>query len=357
MRPALRAAITAGSIVLVTAIALAVRSLTAYGVFTDVTPNFSGSCKAVATPDGPGDILIDAPSGLAFVSVTDRRARAAGKPSPRDGIYVFALKDSAPHLRKLAGTPSDFHPYGISLSRDSHGQVTLFAINRRASGENSIETFGVPAGAAKLDHLGSIESDELVDPESIAALDGERFYVTNTHATVSSFGRWLDDMLVLPRANILYFNGYTFRVVATALNTPRGVAASPDGNYLYVAEAYNRRLMAFSIGQLSGALQEAGNLAVPANLDHLAFDAKGHLWLAGQPKAFAMADYRADPLRPAPSEVFDVVLSAGLPQAATPVYVNAGGQIGGASTAAVSGDRLLIGSAYDRKILDCTMAQ
>jgi arylesterase/paraoxonase len=350
MRPIFRAVVTAGAIVAVTAIALTVRSLTAFGVFTDVTPGFSGTCKAIATTDGPEDIVID--GDFAFISAFDRRKSNSG-----DGLYVISLKDPAPHPRKLAGTPGDFHPHGISLFRDSHGQVTLLVINHRSDGRHSIESFAVPPGAPKLVHLGSIESDELTSPNAIAALNAEQFYVTNDHATRSSVGRMLDDDLVLPRANLLFFDGIRFRVVANDLNYPSGAAISPNGQYLYIAEAYNRRLTAYAINPISGRLDEAGNLAIPSNLDNLRFDAKGHLWLGSHPNAIAMAAYRADASKPSPSEIFEVALSDGIPQAATPVYIDKGGQIGGSSVAAVSGDRLLIGSPLDRKILDCRMAR
>ena len=114
MRPAVRAAITAGSIILVTAIALAFRTLTAFGVFTDVTPGFAGVCTAINGVEGPEDIAIDDKLGVAFISAADRRAKANGRPSPQDGLYVLAL-NGAGNLAKLSGTPADFHPHGISL--------------------------------------------------------------------------------------------------------------------------------------------------------------------------------------------------------------------------------------------------
>src|ERR1700759_3125757 len=101
MRPAARAALTAGSVVLVGLLALGVRTLTAYGVFTDVTPGFAGTCKPIPTASGPEDIAIDETSGFAFVSAMDRRAkRLTGHPSKDDGLYVFKLSDAAPHLTK-----------------------------------------------------------------------------------------------------------------------------------------------------------------------------------------------------------------------------------------------------------------
>ncbi len=356
MRPATRAAITAGSIVLVAAIALTFRTLTAAGVFSDVTPGFAGSCSAIRGVAGPEDIVIDEKLGLAFVSATDRRAGLRGKPSAQDGLYVLALNGAA-NLVKLAGTPADFHPHGISLYRAANGDVTLMAINHRRDGTSSVDSFDVVAqgGTVKLHETGSIEGGQLVSPNAIAAVDRDRFYVTNDHTSRSAFGRTLDDFLLLPRANILYFDGSLFHVVANDLNFPSGAVLSPDGKYLYVSEAFNRRLTTYTRDEMSGALQAVGALAIASNLDNLRLDGSGNLWVGSHPKAFAMATYRSDPAKPAPSEIFRVTLSNDIPQSAATIYANMGDEIGGASVAAVSGQRMLIGSPLDNKVLDCRM--
>ncbi|HUO88399.1 MAG TPA: SMP-30/gluconolactonase/LRE family protein [Rhizomicrobium sp.] len=357
MRPAARAAATAGTLVLIAALALAFRSLNAFGVFTDVVPGFAGSCTAIPTAPGPEDIAIDETSGFAFISAMDRRARAAGRPSPSDGLYAMALAGPA-HPARLAGTPADFHPHGISLVRTPDGQLTLMAINHRAGGANSVDVFDVAVkdGAVRLSEIASIQSGQLVSPNAIAAVDRSRFYVTNDHTSATALGRMLDDLLLIPRANILYFDGEVFHVVARDLVFPSGAALSPDGGHLYVTEAYERRLTTYAREPFSGALTAAvDTLAIPSNPDNLRFDGAGNLWVGSHPKALAMAVWRSDPSRPAPSQIFKVTLADGIPKSAIAVYTNAGGEIGGSSVAAVSGRRMLIGSPFDTKILDCRM--
>jgi arylesterase/paraoxonase len=257
-------------------------------------------------------------------------------------------------LRKLAGTPSDFHPHGISLYRAPDGTATLMAINHRSDGRHSVDIFTVKSPTA-LEETGSIQGGQLVSPNAVAALDSQRFYVTNDHASETHFGRQLDDDLVLPRANVLYFDGNFFRVAANDLAFPSGAALSPDGRYLYVGEAYGRRLTTYERSQLSGALTEVSELAIPTNLDNLRLGADGVLWVGSHPKAFAMTAWRGDASKPAPSQIFKVTLKDGIPQSATAVYGNLGGEIGGSSVGAVSGHRLLIGSPFDDHILDCAM--
>jgi arylesterase/paraoxonase len=357
MRPTIRAALSAISIVTIVALALGARTLTAYGVFTDVKPGFAGRCHAIDGVTGAEDIVIDKTLGVAVISASDLRARLNGRPSTQDGLYVLKLNGPS-HLSKLSGTPSDFHPHGISLARARDGTLTLFAINHRSDGTSSIASFDVTMtdGEIRLREIGNIEGGELVSPNAIAAVDRERFYVTNDHTSRTHLGRMLDDWLILPRANVLYFDGAIFRVVAERLNAPAGAVLSPDGRFLYVSEAFNRRLDTYARHDFSGALDAMGTLAIPSNLDNLRFDDRGRLWVGSHPKLFAMGAFFADPAKPAPSQVFRVALSDGVPQAATPVYSDLGQGIGGASVAAVLGQRLLIGSPLDAKILDCTMA-
>ena len=357
MRPAVRAAITAGTIAVVAAIALTFRSLMAFGVFTDVVPGFSGVCAAIPTANGPEDIAIDHTSGLVFISALDRRAKSAGHPSKADGIYVFSLSDKPARPRRIAGAPSDFHPHGISLYRGPDGALTLMAIDHRSDGTHSVDMFTVigAGAAASLIETGSIKSGLLISPNAIAAVDAERFYVTNDHTSATPFGRTLDDDLVLPRANTLFFDGNIFRPSLDRQVFPSGAAVSADGRYLYIGESYNRRVTAFSRNPFTGELTEIGELALPTNVDNLRLDATGNLWAGSHPKAFAMAAWRADPSSPAPSQIFKITLENGVPKEAVAVYTNLGGEIGGSSVGAVSGHRLLIGSPFDTKILDCTM--
>ena len=67
-----------------------------------------------------------------------------------------------------------------------------------------------------------------------------------------------------------------------------------------------------------------------------------------------MNDPNADPHRRAPSQVFRVSVSDGVPQQAEQVYGNDGGEIAAASVGASAGNRLLIGSNLDSKLLSCT---
>jgi arylesterase / paraoxonase len=353
MRPAIRSALTASVLVAVVAVGAAVRTLNAYGVFTPATPNTAGDCRALPTEPGPGAVAIDDKTGLVFVAVMDRRARDAGTPSSKDGLYVLQ-PGTVSRLERLSGTPRDFHPAGIALVRDANGLV-LMAIDHRSDGTHSIEIFSIAYEkiTVSLRSIGSIAGGALTSPSAIAAIDRDHFYVANDHGSTSAFGRALEDYLLLPRANIVYFDGMFFRPAIGGLSSPAGLALSPDGRTLYATETYGRRLDTFSRSPISGVLEQEGTLDIPSGLGGLGFDEHGNLWIASQPSAFALARFRADPKSPAPSQVFKVALVNGIPQTATPAFADDGGSIGGASAVAVSGTTMLVGASLDDHVLDC----
>jgi hypothetical protein len=356
MRPVRRAALTAATLVVATLVALTFRSLNAYGVFTDVTPGFAGTCTAIPIASGPEDIAIDKASGLAFISSMDRRAFASGKPSAQDGLYVMALVGPA-HPVKLAGAPSVFHPHGIALVRDAGGLV-LLAINHRKDGTSSIETFTVALKpTVKLVNIGSVEGAQLTSPNAIVAVDRQHFYVANDHGGSGALDTLLEDILVFGRGDVLYYDGILFHEVADHLAFASGLALSPDGRHLYVTETNARRLDSYLRNPVSGQLDSDGTLEIPSGVDNVHFDDAGGLWVGSHPKGLAMAAFRSHPDRPAPSEIFKVSLDgAGVPQSASVVYANMGEQIGGSAGATVTGNRMLIGGPLTDHLLDCRMA-
>ena len=82
----------------------------AAGVFTmaPVTPGPAGSSPSLP---GPGDFEIDAAHNAILVAASDRR-----HPGRAGRHLSLKLDDPGAAPLKLAGTPADFHPHGISIS-------------------------------------------------------------------------------------------------------------------------------------------------------------------------------------------------------------------------------------------------
>jgi hypothetical protein len=322
------------------------------GVFNRFEPVSPGVCRVLASIPGPEDFAIDPLHRVMFVSSADRRAPAAG-----DGLYLVGLDDpKAPPVR-LAGTPPDFHPQGISLYRGPDGEV-LFAINRRSTGANSIETFAVSFadGTATLTSQSSIAGGLLVSPHDIFAISPNQFYVSNDHVTHTALGRFAEDYLLWPHADLLFFNGSGFRIAVQRIASPSGILVSPDLSHVYLASANERRLIAFSRNIFSGDLSEVGALSIPARLDKITRAANGDLIVAGQPSLLKARAFAGDPGKPAPSSVFRVSLGPdGAPRDYRTIYANEGAEIGAAGSAALQDGHLFIGAGLDRKLLDCAI--
>ena len=351
-----RIAITT-SVVLVAGIGLlAARTMMMAGVFDEVKP-VARTCKTLTDVTGVEDIAIDAKDGLVFLSATDRRAIAQGRPSKADGIYTAALAHPEAGFARLAGAPEIFHPHGISLFRASDGSLTLMAVNHLTDERSAVDIFEVAksAGGVKLNETGDIQGDKLIHPNDVAAVGKAQFYVTNDHGSRTSIGMTLEDYLTLPRANVLYFDGTMFREAASGLVFANGINVSPDGNHLYVAESTARRVQTFKRDPFSGKLTPENAFAFPSGPDNIDVSGEGDLWIAGHPKMFGLVTYASDPSRPSPTEIFHVRVSGGIPQSAEPVYVNSGREIGAGSVGATSGKNLFIGSIFDPKILECAL--
>lgn len=324
---------------------LAGRAIWANGVFASVPTGFLGSCKILTGVPGVADIA--SANGVTFVSVSSARG-----PHPQDGIYVVS---PAGKMTRLSGAPKDFHPRGIGIFRSPDGSgIFLMAVNRHNTGRFSIDSFEVtnPKTSPALMAQGTVGGGLLTDPQDVAPLGPGTFYVSNGSAK-ERLVRWLASWGVMPGSNILYFNGMTFRAVVEGVYGARGLAMTPDGAHVLVAGLTTRSLTALRRDIFTGNLTEAGSLTLPAAPDKISLDGAGEAWVAGHANLLHWRKFAADTHARAPSQIFRVSLSGGVPQEATQVYGDDGKQIAAASVGAASGKRLLIGSSLDSKLLDC----
>lgn len=347
-----RIAVVAGAVVVVGAVGLVARTMMMAGVFDAVKP-VALACKALPGVTGAEDIAIDRKSGLLFASASDRRATG----SKADGIYTLSLARPEGGFAKLAGTPSVFHPHGISLFRAADGSLTLMAVNHLAPDHHAVDIFEVTVadGIAKLNEIGDIQSDKLIHPNDVAAVGKAQFYVTNDHGSVTPTGMQVENYLLLPRANVLYFDGAVFKEAASGLVFANGIAVSNDGRHVYVAESTARRVKTFARDPFSATLAQESSLDMPSGPDNIDVAPDGTLWVAGHPKMFDLLAYADDPSKPSPTEIFRLATKDGIPQSAAPVYANAGPEIGAGSVGAVADGTLFIGSIFDPKILQCRL--
>jgi arylesterase/paraoxonase len=341
--PLAKSGLTWAAVIAAVALFFAVRYQMVEGAFNSLTQIAPGACRAIAVGlHGPEDFEIDAGHNAILVSALNRRAV---KPNgdPHDGLYLLKLNDPEAAPVKLAGTPLDFHPHGISLYRDVNGAETLMVIDHKPAGRQMIEIYGLSydGETPKLSAQTAVQGGLLVSPNDLAAIAPDQFYVTNDHVTATRLGRFAEDYLLWPHADVMLFNGTSFRIATQRIALPNGVAVK--GEYLYVAAMNERKLLAFHRQEFFGDLDPIGSLSIPARLDNINLDPAGDLIIAGQGK-------------PGSAQVFKVKLGRdGVPQSYETIFSDNGHALAGASSANIYGGHLFIGSARDIKMLMCDM--
>ena len=336
------------ALVIVAAISALVRGVWVNGLFSTVKPGFSGTCRTVA--DLPGVQDMEAAGSSLFLSVGSARG-----PGPKDGIYAMPLSGGAPV--KLSGAPKDFHPRGIGLYRDpGAGTLLLFAVNHRASGRYSVDSFEVkdPDSHPALAAQGTIEGGLLINPQDVAVAGPNFFYVANGTAGKNPLIHGLQTYGIIPGGNVLYFNGTSFSQVADGLYGTRSLMLTPKGDHLIVGGLLSRSLTSFTRETFTGALTETDTLILPGAPEKLGIDSFGQMWVAGHANLLDWHAMTGDSSKRASSQLLRVRLMNGVPQAVEQVYGNNGSELAGASVGLPATNRLLIGSSLDNRLLDCT---
>ena len=308
-----RIAITVSAMLVVLLLAASFRFLQSQGLFASVPEYTPAACRAVSGIGAVADIAVDR-TGNVYLAGSD-------------GIYVY---DGGKAVR-LPGTPKNFHPATLALGDDGAIDV-LF----RQDGVWEMSVFGV-SKARDVKELGRLSADTLSDPAAVVTLSAGRFYLVNKHASHTAFGRWLDDTFLIPRANVRYFDGMKFVTVAERLNSPAGMALSPDGHHLYVAQELPRSLASFSRNEFVGGLDHAELYSLPGAPRKITVAPDGSLIVAAWPRVGAGAVYR-------------VRVEGGVPVAADLLYASKSEEI---TAAAEAGGHLLIGS--QKRLIDCRL--
>ena len=348
------------------AVVLAVMSITmwrflaAAGYFTAIKKEVTAQCSAIPSPPGPEDIEIDRARGLAFVSAYDRRLLNSGATAARGGIYVIDLTAPVEHwqLRPVtAMEPVAFNPHGISLYHGADGMERLFAVNHPAEGQHSVDIFDVAADGT-LTLVRSVTDPLLVSPNDIVAVGPESFYATNDHGTSNATKAMIDDLLLSRNANVVYYDGSTMSQAADLLSFANGINKSADGKTIYVAESLGLSLHIYARDEETGKLTPKDFTQLGTGLDNIDVLEDGALLIAAHPKITSFISHAGDAAELSPSQVLRVELAGegGGGKAGT-IYLNLGQEISGSTVAAGWRDLMLIGNAFEPKILVCEQSK
>ncbi|MBW1813499.1 MAG: hypothetical protein JRJ39_07440 [Deltaproteobacteria bacterium] len=92
-------------------------------------------------------------------------------------------------------------------------------------------------------------------------------------------------------------------------------------------------------------------------MDNIEIDSSGGLWIGAHPRLLDFVAHAKDPSRLSPSQILYLSPKPSGGFTIKEVYLNKGDELSAASVAAVRGRRMLIGSVFDPKILDCWTAK
>lgn len=332
--------------------------LIAAGVFKDIKPHFDGTEKLHVLPvAGPEDLAVDQMTGLAFVSVDDRRANLKTPGSVPGAILIFDHKSDTPVFRNVTpASMTDFHPHGLSLLRLADGRVLLFVVNhlQRTSG-HAVERFEWRNDS--LIHLEQIRDPELMtSPNDLLAVDERIFYVTNDHEFPNpGLSRTLEDYLQRAVSYVNYYDGQAFRKVADDIAYANGINRSADGRRIYVAATTGRKVITYDIDSLDGSLKKIKETDMATGVDNIEMDQNGHLWIGCHPQLLKFVAHSKDPSKKSPSQILRLKPLADGGFRTEEIYLNDGMAYSGSTIAVPVGNMILVGSVFEKTLLVCRL--
>ena len=320
------------------------------GVFKTIEAINAQQCHVIDGIVGAEDMTFIPGTNMAFVSAYDRRIERADPTAKiSGGIYLYDL--DAQDLIKVSPEVNDFKPHGISLYQGEQGEIRLFVVDH-ANQQHQVQIFEYKNQSLTL--LRTILAPEMISPNDIVAVGPEQFYVSNDHGFVTGIMRTLEDYLMLPLSNVLYFDGEQTQEVASGLAYANGMNVDASGTRIYVAGVTSLSLYVYERDLKSNALTLIEKINTGTGVDNIELDEKGDLWIGAHPQLLKFVAHSKQSENRSASQVIKIKASDGSFDMET-VYQNNGDPISGSSVAAVKGQRMLIGSVFDPIMLDCTL--
>lgn len=347
-------------LVLIVGGVLVYRILNAAGNFNTVTAHFDGKCETVTGVVGGEDMELDRATGTLFISSQDRRPSADGNFA--EGALYLAHIDrpqDAPTPLAVGNEVTSFHPHGISLFADAMGRKTLAVVNHSTFGDE-VMLFDVNDDRTASDPNVTLTLRRTVkDPlmhslNDVTLVSHEAFYATNDHGSETELGKQLETWLLLPRANVIFYDGSAAKVAATGFNYANGINRNADASEIYVAEATGRAMQTFRRDMTTGMLDHIHTLFLGVGPDNLDVDSEGAVWIGAHPRLLDFLAHVEDKTKLSPSAVLKVT-PAGDDTKFETIYVNMGEELSGSSIAIHDKNRLVIGPVLDPKFLNCTL--
>ena len=310
------------------------------------------NCETVIGVAGVEDVVTDTVSGMAWLSSMQGRGLKPGAEGqergaiiafdPENPLALGALRD------RTGGVPQDFAPLGMDLYARGNTR-RLFVVNGAAPNV-LIYTMTGRGGLALIDTL---TDRRLTSPGDIVAVGPRSFYVTNSasgaHGSFLAGAQYLTGQAA---GSVLYYDGNSWSEAADGLKFANGIALSPDGARLYVAESAARRIRIFERDRAMGYLTPAEETIGLGSFPHTLSWKDDDTLLAGAvPKPLAFAGHASGRMERAPSRLMEIDLNQ--PARPRQTFVDDGSALSGLTVGAPFNGKLLLGSFAENKFRLC----
>jgi arylesterase/paraoxonase len=330
------------------------------GAFRTIEPHFDGVCEKVGGVVGVEDITFDHEGGFAYLSSHDRRTWMRTGVA-EGGIYRYRAGSLASPLEIPHDYSAPLHPHGIGLWKNPEGPDRLFIVNHPNGGEGSLDMSESRAEVLVFDILEDrlhfvrkVSSEEGYSLNDVVPDGPDTFYASIDMGSRSKAMRTLETFGRLPLGGIARGNDVHIWKIEGGLTYPNGLAVSPDGDYLMVAETTGNRILAYRRDAADGAaLDLVAEVDAGTASDNIELAADGSYWIGAHPVALAFPDHKKDAANRSPSQAIRFTFD-GSAFDIEEIYLDNGDPISGSSVAAPMGEHLLIGSVFEPFFLDCT---
>lgn len=306
---------------------------------------FGGIAQTLELP-GVEDMAIARKDSFLILSVDDRAKRRSGKKGLH-GLFWMDLR-IIPFEAKPISLPAELtlYPHGISLIETGPNEYKLAVINH-VNGNHSVEIFNIRQGTAEYSH--TLTDPNLISPNDLVWVDANRFYYSNDHGSTSALGIFAENYLGVAKANVGYFDGETFRIVAEDMAYPNGLVVDQSGKNLLVASSRSFLIRVFEM-QTDGGLTFLEDIPTGTGVDNLERDEEGAIWSGAHPDLMTFSAYAAGKKPIAPSEILKLYVSdQKLKQ--TTVWLDKGENMSASSVAIPFGEYLFLGNVMDDQLL------
>lgn len=320
--------------------------LVSTGFFRTITPKFDGKILKKVALKGAEDITISRIDSFALISSTERGVYPPTE-AEQGGLYWVDLKTDTYEPVHLTGNHNQpLAPHGISLfKKDSSYQ--LMAINH-TEGKHSIEVFELIGQDLK--HTNTLQNPSMIQPNDLVLVGENQFYFTNDHKYTSGIGKLAEEYLGLSLSNVVYFDGKSYREVASGIAYANGINYDKNRGLLYVASVRKFLVKVYSVNE-DGALSFIEDIACGTGVDNIELDEDGALWIGAHPNLLRFGAYAKGKEETAPSEIIKIDYRNKGDYTVEKIYIENGEEMSGASVATTFGNLIFTGNVMDDEFL------